>query len=92
MFHKRERWNELAQESLRMFPAIALAERVAVLDTVIPLTESILTMAGEHIDHIPVRKGDVVFVGVASYQRFIISRIISSNVVTCVFKGRVPLG
>ncbi|KAJ7199939.1 cytochrome P450 [Mycena pura] len=61
--------NALIKESLRMFPAIALAERVAVLDTVIPLTESISTMAGEHIDHIPVRKGDVVVVGVASYQR-----------------------
>ncbi|KAJ7189415.1 cytochrome P450 [Mycena pura] len=84
--------NALIKESLRMFPAIALAERVAVRDTVIPLTESIPTTAGEHIDHIPVRKGDVVLVGVASYQRSIISRIISLNAVTCVFQGHVPLG
>ncbi|KAJ7848948.1 hypothetical protein B0H14DRAFT_2510082 [Mycena olivaceomarginata] len=65
----RERWNEPAQESLRMFPAEALAERIVVRDTVIPLTESISTMAGEHIDYIPVRKGEVVLVGIASYQR-----------------------
>ncbi|KAJ7191592.1 cytochrome P450 [Mycena pura] len=26
-------------------------------------------MAGEHIDHIPVRKGDVLLIGIASYQR-----------------------
>ena len=64
----------LSQESLRMFPAEALAERIAVQDTVISLTESISTMAGEHIDHIPVRKGEVVLVGIASYQRFNISR------------------
>ncbi|KAJ7828363.1 cytochrome P450 [Mycena olivaceomarginata] len=56
-------------ESLRMFPAEALAERIVVRDTVIPLTESISTMAGEHIDYIPVRKGEVVLVGIASYQR-----------------------
>ncbi|KAJ7870990.1 cytochrome P450 [Mycena olivaceomarginata] len=61
--------NALIKESLRMFPAEALAERIAVRDTVIPLTESISTMAGEHIDHIPVRKGEVVLIGIASYQR-----------------------
>jgi len=61
--------NALIKESLRMFPAEALAERIVVRDTVIPLTESISTMAGEHIDHIPVRKGEVVLVGIASYQR-----------------------
>ncbi|KAJ6482498.1 cytochrome P450 [Mycena sanguinolenta] len=61
--------NALIKESLRMFPAEPLAERIAVQDTVISLTESILTMAGERIDHIPVRKGEVVLVGVASYQR-----------------------
>ncbi|KAJ7808536.1 cytochrome P450 [Mycena olivaceomarginata] len=61
--------NALIKESLRMFPAEALAERIAVRDTVIPLTQSISTMAGEHIDHIPVRKGEVVLIGIASYQR-----------------------
>src|ERR1700761_7902282 len=71
-----------------MFPAEALAERVAVQDTVIPLTESVQTMAGEHLDRIPVRKGDVLFIGIASYQRSIISGIISSNVVTCVFRDK----
>ncbi|KAJ6507020.1 cytochrome P450 [Mycena sanguinolenta] len=61
--------NALIKESLRMFPAGALAERIAVQDTVLSLTESISTMDGEYIDHIPIRKGEVVLVGVASYQR-----------------------
>ncbi|KAJ6465295.1 cytochrome P450, partial [Mycena sanguinolenta] len=51
--------NALIKESLRMFPAEALTERFVVQDTVISLTERISTMAGEHIDHIPVRKGEV---------------------------------
>ncbi|KAJ6492060.1 cytochrome P450 [Mycena sanguinolenta] len=61
--------NALIKESLRMFPAEALAERIVVQDTVISLTESVSTMAGEHIDHIPVHKGEVLLVGIASYQR-----------------------
>ncbi|KAJ6507011.1 cytochrome P450 [Mycena sanguinolenta] len=61
--------NALIKESLRMFPAEALVERIAVQDTVISLIERISTTAGEHIDHIPVRKGEVVLVGIASYQR-----------------------
>ncbi|KAJ7191590.1 cytochrome P450 [Mycena pura] len=61
--------NALIKESLRMYPAEALVERVAVRDTVIPLTESITTMAGEHVDHILVRNGELVIIGVASYQR-----------------------
>ncbi|KAJ7224538.1 cytochrome P450 [Mycena pura] len=80
--------NALIKESLRMFPAEALAERVAVRDTVIPLTESITTMAGEHIEHIPVRKGDVLFIGIASYQRSIISGIISSKPIRSPSVGR----
>ncbi|KAJ7342686.1 cytochrome P450 [Mycena albidolilacea] len=68
-YDNRPLLNALIKESLRMFPAEALAERIVVRDTVIPLTESISTMAGEHIDHIPVRKGEVVLVGIASYQR-----------------------
>ncbi|KAF7349056.1 Cytochrome P450 [Mycena venus] len=61
--------NALIQESLRMFPAEPLLERIALRDTIIPLTKSISTMAGEQIDHIPVHKGEVVLVGIASYHR-----------------------
>ncbi|KAJ7844294.1 cytochrome P450 [Mycena leptocephala] len=66
---KKPLLNALIKESLRMFPAEPLAERIVQRDTVILLTESISTMAGERIDHIPVHKGEVVLVGIASYQR-----------------------
>jgi hypothetical protein len=74
-----------------MFPAEPLAERIAQRDTVILLTESISTMAGERIDHIPVHKGEVVLVGIASYQRFNISRSFYRMFITSVL-GTSPVG
>jgi hypothetical protein len=53
-----------------MYPAGAITERVAVQDTVIPLTESITTSTGERISQIPVRKGQVFTLAIGAYQRF----------------------
>ncbi|KAF7356001.1 Cytochrome P450 [Mycena venus] len=61
--------NALIKESLRMFPAEAIAERIAVEDVAIPLTGSLTTTTGEHISHVPVRKGQILTLGIASYQR-----------------------
>ncbi|KAK6984158.1 cytochrome P450, partial [Favolaschia claudopus] len=58
-----------ATETLRMYPAAALSERVALEDSVIPLATPITTRSGKTIDAIPVGKGQVVMLGVAAYQR-----------------------
>jgi hypothetical protein len=57
------------QEALRMFPALPFPELQAVKDVVIPLSESISLKTGQRINQIPVRKGQTVFVGIASYQQ-----------------------
>ncbi|KAJ7839935.1 hypothetical protein B0H14DRAFT_2360903, partial [Mycena olivaceomarginata] len=58
------------QETLRFYPEEAFTERIVVHDTVIPLSESITTSTGEQISQIPVSRGQIVTVGIASYQRF----------------------
>ncbi|KAJ7147999.1 cytochrome P450 [Mycena filopes] len=62
--------NAFIKETLRMYPAAALSERVALQDSVIPLGETITTASGKKIDAIPVGKGQVVMLGVAAYQRY----------------------
>ncbi|KAF7336314.1 Cytochrome P450 [Mycena venus] len=59
----------LMRETLRLHPPGPLQERIAVQDTVIPLTDGIKNSKGELINHIPVQKGQVVLVAIASYQR-----------------------
>ncbi|KAJ6528093.1 cytochrome P450 [Mycena capillaripes] len=61
--------NALIKEALRFYPAEAFTERMALQDTSIPLSESIVTSTGEHLSQIPVVKGQVVVVAIASYQR-----------------------
>ncbi|KAJ6505225.1 cytochrome P450 [Mycena sanguinolenta] len=61
--------NAFVKEVLRVYPAAALRERVALKDEIIPLSEEIVTTTGEHITHIPIRKGDQVVLALASYQR-----------------------
>ncbi|KAF8179036.1 cytochrome P450, partial [Mycena galopus ATCC 62051] len=61
--------NAFIKEILRLYPAAALIQRIAVQDTVIPLSDSIETSTGELINQIPVQKGQVLTLAVASYQR-----------------------
>ncbi|KAJ7926961.1 cytochrome P450 [Mycena leptocephala] len=61
--------NAFIKEALRFYPAEALTERMALQDTAIPLSESIITSTGEQISEISVRKGQITLVGIASYQR-----------------------
>ncbi|KAJ7920916.1 cytochrome P450 [Mycena leptocephala] len=61
--------NAFIKESLRVYPAEPLTDRIALQDTAIPLSESIISSTGEQISEIPVRKGQMVVVGIASYQR-----------------------
>ncbi|KAJ7106646.1 cytochrome P450 [Mycena epipterygia] len=61
--------NALIKETLRLYPAVAILDRTAVRDTVIPLAESITTVTGERIREIPVQKGQLVTLALAGYQR-----------------------
>ncbi|KAJ7605197.1 cytochrome P450 [Roridomyces roridus] len=62
--------NAFIKEMLRMYPAAALSERVALEDTVIPLSApGITTRSGKKLHAIPVHKGQVVMLAVAAYQR-----------------------
>ncbi|KAJ7635244.1 cytochrome P450 [Roridomyces roridus] len=61
--------NAFIKEILRLFPIVPLEERIAIADTVIPLTDSINTSTGDRISEIPVRKGQIIKLGIAAYQR-----------------------
>ncbi|KAJ7268173.1 cytochrome P450 [Mycena haematopus] len=61
--------NALIKETLRVYPAGPIQERMAIQDTVIPLAHEIQTTTGKLVNQIPVRKGQVLHVAVASYQR-----------------------
>ncbi|KAJ7473349.1 cytochrome P450 [Mycena latifolia] len=61
--------NAFIKEVLRKYPAAPLLDRIAVQDTIIPLTESVVTSSGDSVNHIPIRKGQIVTVASASYHR-----------------------
>ncbi|KAJ6557050.1 cytochrome P450 [Mycena vulgaris] len=61
--------NAFIKETLRLYPAVALEDRVALADAVIPMTEDIKTLTEEVITQIPVRKGQLVTLAIASFQR-----------------------
>ncbi|KAJ6516676.1 cytochrome P450 [Mycena vitilis] len=61
--------NAFIKECLRLYPAEAIVDRIAVEDAVIPLSKSITTLTGEHLSQIPVRKGQIVMVATSSYHR-----------------------
>ncbi|KAJ6556011.1 cytochrome P450 [Mycena capillaripes] len=61
--------NAFIKEILRMYPALPISERIAVCDTVIPLSSYIKTSTGEIMSQIPVRKGQIVAVAIASYHQ-----------------------
>ncbi|KAF7359884.1 Cytochrome P450 [Mycena venus] len=63
--------NAFIKELLRFYPAKPLTDRMAVQDTAIPLSQSIVTSKGERLTSTPVRKGQIMTVAIASYQRFI---------------------
>ncbi|KAJ6506162.1 cytochrome P450 [Mycena vitilis] len=57
------------QETLRLYPAIPLSDRIALEDTTIPFSQPITTATGERMSQVPVMKGQIVTIAVASYQR-----------------------
>ncbi|KAF7378481.1 Cytochrome P450 [Mycena sanguinolenta] len=61
--------NAFIKEVLRLYPSAALIQRVAVEDTILPLSDSIKTATGELMNEIPIRRGQLLTLGVASFQR-----------------------
>ncbi|KAF8214803.1 cytochrome P450 [Mycena galopus ATCC 62051] len=61
--------NAFMKEVLRMYPAGAISEQISLQDTVIPLMGSVTTSAGEAVSEIRIRKGQIVMLGLSSYQR-----------------------
>ncbi|KAJ7692718.1 cytochrome P450 [Mycena rosella] len=61
--------NATIKESLRMYPVRPWTYRVATKDTFIPLSQSILSTNGERLSQIQVKKGQLVTLGFASYQK-----------------------
>ncbi|KAF7374087.1 Cytochrome P450 [Mycena sanguinolenta] len=61
--------NAFIKETLRLYPAGALQERMATQDTVIPLTGVTETTTGKLINQTLVRKGQIVYMAIASYHR-----------------------
>ncbi|KAJ7883951.1 cytochrome P450 [Mycena leptocephala] len=59
----------ICPETLRMYPAATISDRTTLEDSVIPLASSIMTSTGEHISQISVRKGQLLQLGLASYNR-----------------------
>lgn len=52
-----------------MYPAEAISERISLQDTAIPLMGSVTTSAGEAVSETRIRKGQIVMLGLSSYQR-----------------------
>jgi hypothetical protein len=53
-----------------MYPSGPLSEQIAVKDACLPLTNEITTTTGERITRVPIQKGQIVTLALASYQRF----------------------
>ncbi|KAF8200450.1 cytochrome P450 [Mycena galopus ATCC 62051] len=58
--------NAFVKETLRLYPALPVSERIVLEDTAIPIGDSITTSKGERINHIPVRKGELLTLGIGS--------------------------
>ncbi|KAJ6573230.1 cytochrome P450 [Mycena sp. CBHHK59/15] len=56
-------------ETLRFYAPLPLAERVPTEDCVLPLTDPIITSTGERITELPIKKGQNLYVTIASYNR-----------------------
>ncbi|KAJ7618289.1 cytochrome P450 [Mycena polygramma] len=61
--------NAFIKEICRLYPVEPMTDRVALQDTIIPLSESIIISTGEHISQIPISKGQLILLGIVSYHR-----------------------
>ncbi|CAK5262378.1 unnamed protein product [Mycena citricolor] len=61
--------NAVIKETLRMFPVVPFTDRMAFEDDVIPVSRPIVGRDGQQMTEFRVRKGQVLSVSIASYQR-----------------------
>jgi hypothetical protein len=54
---------------MRLHPIVWMLGREAAQDDIIPLAFPIETKSGERISQIPIRKGQVVDISIAAYNR-----------------------
>ncbi|KIY63065.1 cytochrome P450 [Cylindrobasidium torrendii FP15055 ss-10] len=64
-----EMLNAVIKETLRFHPILSVVSRQACVDEVIPLGEPIVTADGQRIDHIPVKKGQLIECAAHGYNR-----------------------
>ena len=57
------------QEVLRLYPSVPIADRVATVDCVLPLSEPVTTTTGAKISEIPIKSGQRVYVSIGGYHR-----------------------
>ncbi|KIK60269.1 hypothetical protein GYMLUDRAFT_168136 [Collybiopsis luxurians FD-317 M1] len=63
--------NAFLKEVLRMHPGLPMSDRVAITDTLLPLSEALVTTSGERITALPIRKGQHIIIATASYNRLV---------------------
>ncbi|KAJ7755349.1 cytochrome P450 [Mycena maculata] len=61
--------NALLKEILRLYSTVPQTERVAAKDSVLPLSEPIMSTSGELVTEIPVKKGQHLIIAISSYHR-----------------------
>ncbi|KAL0569706.1 hypothetical protein V5O48_012256 [Marasmius crinis-equi] len=61
--------NAHVKETNRLYSTLPHTYREALEDTVLPLSQPITTTDGRQITDIPIKKGQVVYAGIASYHR-----------------------
>ncbi|KAF7300858.1 Cytochrome P450 [Mycena kentingensis (nom. inval.)] len=61
--------NALINETLRLYPAFPLAERITTRDCVLPLSEPIRLSTGEMASEVSLREGQFLYISIAGYHR-----------------------
>ncbi|KAJ6564433.1 cytochrome P450 [Mycena capillaripes] len=68
-YDKMPRLNAIINEVLRFYSPLPLAERIAIEDCVLPLSQPLTTNTGAQISEIPIKKGQAFYIGIGSYHR-----------------------
>ncbi|CAK5276765.1 unnamed protein product [Mycena citricolor] len=61
--------NTIINETIRLYAALPFAERVSTEDCILPLSQEVVTNTGKRVTEIPIQKGQLVYVSLASYNR-----------------------
>lgn len=57
------------KETMRLYSPLPYTERIAIKDTVISLSQPIISRTGKKVTEISVKKGQYVEVAISSYNR-----------------------